>query len=248
MRQWPVKGSLHTPCTDRRVALFSRCSRRDLSGGDNGLDEVRVVWYHPIEALIARREAIGAFCAFTVKRSEPGKVIYDWQGEVMEGSVPLKERYACSVPLLSSSGSIDDNWATWEVEGSIWPLLPASCVLDGLIWVCCGRISILMKLPGQRRISFRLQALISIPILRNNSRGNNQDNKDSQRMECGDIWILWAQCVHVKRGVRERQRAYNFGARVRVWARGMCFEWTRPCASGTHGPNHFIMSHVSESY
>lgn len=89
---------------------FGRWQWRD------GLDEVRVVWYHPIEALIARREAIGAFCAFTVKRSEPGKVIYDWQGEVTEGSVPLKERYARLVPLLSSSGSIDDNWATWEVD------------------------------------------------------------------------------------------------------------------------------------
>lgn len=63
----------------------------------------------------------------------------------------------------------------------------SSRVLDGLIWVCCGRISILMKLPGQHRINFRLQALISIPILRNNSQGNNQDNKVSQRMECRDI-------------------------------------------------------------
>lgn len=72
-------------------------------------------------------------------------------------------------------------------SGSIWPLLPVSHVLDGLNWVCCSRISILMKLPGQRRINFRLQALISIPILRNNSRGNNQDNKVSQRMECLDI-------------------------------------------------------------
>lgn len=54
-----------------------------------------------------------------------------------------------------------------------------------------------MKLPGQCRINFRLQALISIPILCNNTQGNNQDNKVSQRMECGDIWILWVLSVLV---------------------------------------------------
>lgn len=72
------------------------------------LDEVRVVWYYPIGALIAHAAAIGAFCE--------KRVIYDWQGEVTEANVPLKERYARLEPLLSSSGSGDSNWATWEVE------------------------------------------------------------------------------------------------------------------------------------
>lgn len=106
-------------------------------------------------------------------------------------TIELFRRWTCSAFL---SPSFSDSTRL---------LLPVSHVLDGLIWVFCSRISILMKLPGQHRINFRLQALISIPILRNNSQGNNQDNKVSQRMECGDIWILWAQWVHVKRRVRE---------------------------------------------
>lgn len=107
-------------------------------------------------------------------------------------AIELLGRWTCGpflFPTLSFLSSPSDSLSR-RVGSAL-----SSHVLDQLIWVCCGRISILMKLPGQCRINFRLQALISIPILRNNTQGNNQDNKVSQRMECVDIRILWMPCL-----------------------------------------------------
>lgn len=107
--EWPVKCTPPAPYTESSGTLGTKWRRPfRWPQWQERLDEVRVVWYYPIGALIAHAEAIGAFCE--------KKVIYDWQGEVTEANVPLKERYACLSPLLSSSGSEDSNWATWEVE------------------------------------------------------------------------------------------------------------------------------------
>lgn len=83
-----------------------------------------------------------------------------------------------------------------------------------------GGISILMKLPGQCRINFRLQALISIAILRNNTRGNNQDNKVSQRMERRRHLNFMAAVSPCDNG-RERGHFWAVccpgGSSVRIW-------------------------------
>lgn len=130
-------------------------------------------------------------------------------------AIELLGRWTCS-PFLSPSRSFFLLFSNSFLAGP-------SHVLHLLILVCCCRISILMKLPGQCRITFRLQALISIPILRYNTQGNNQDNKVLQRMECGDIWILWVQCVRVS---KKGKYCINLCVCVCVSApRSKCLNW-----------------------